>query len=799
MITFLSARVPLTKAIAFDGNGKYTVTPYPQVRDVSSHVEQVNSISELHQVLVQHAALNHCVLKGNLDKQLNDESRAGHTLEQPHQWIVFDFDKVDCEPSHDGVRAAIIKYLPKSLHDVSYVSQLSASCSMPGTRKLSAHVFMWLDKPMTSQQLFDWFTWLNWNSELKKEITLTDSGVALHWPLDRTVAHASKLIYIAAPRCIGFRPSITNHIKYERGRKQTVPAVAPQHVSQDELRAYINVLRQRAGLSEIAYSFVNNQNREVLKEAPAGVIHDVRPSGDGYIRFNMNGGDSLAYFINLREPHLIGNHKGEPYLYTEQVDANFYKSLVKASRSVPVRPTAVSVEPLAFYATNRQSTVFIGTYDRENDELVLHSSTETAAKSWLVQHGGFTSGPLPHYSIVTDMHSEIRYEEGYPVINTYKRSDYIKQFADADKAHDLHKTVALLSAKSPVIWMTLKSALGSENAAAHFINWLGFIFQRRTRTTTAWVMHGVQGTGKGNLVHHVLKPLLGESFVAQLQFNLAKTNFNASLEGKMLVAFDEANIGGEGGTELMDKLKNWITEPTVMINNKGKDEREVKNFANFIFQTNTSRPVIIDAHDRRFNVGEYQQQRLLYSANQWAILENGEELPAFAEVLGQLHVDEEMVRRTYDSESKSKMYEATHSIIDRVGIAIHSGDTQFFVDSRPSDVQLRGELLSKQLPISEYDTLLHLMAANRLTVLSKNDLYVLFRVVIINDKLFPNNNAEQRRIYARCNINTDKAVRDGRAGKVVRGFQMPKAWNAVDPEMLPPVKEAKVTPIGAKK
>jgi hypothetical protein len=208
---------------------------------------------------------------------------------------------------------------------------------------------------------------------------------------------------------------------------------------------------------------------------------------------------------------------------------------------------------------------------------------------------------------------------------------------------------------------------------------------------------------------------------------------------------------------------------------------------------------VVDAKDRRFSVGDYQNHRLIYTANQWTILENKEELPAFAEALGQLQVDDALARSTFDSESKNRMYEATHSLIDRVGMAIHSGDTQFFVDSRPSDLQLRGELLNKQLPITEYDALLHAMAVNRATVLSKNDLYVLFRVVIINDKIFPNNNAEQRRIYARCNLNPDKPVRDPRTAKVVRGFQMPVAWKPVDPEGLPVLKESKVASIGSKK
>jgi hypothetical protein len=45
--------------------------------------------------------------------------------------------------------------------------------------------------------------------------------------------------------------------------------------------------------------------------------------------------------------------------------------------------------------------------------------------------------------------------------------------------------------------------------ADHFLNWLAFILQHRDRTKTAWVLHGVPGTGKGLLTNDILRPIFG--------------------------------------------------------------------------------------------------------------------------------------------------------------------------------------------------------------------------------------------------------------------------------------------------
>lgn len=120
-VVFLSSRLPLTKTFA-QTNGVLAATPYPLVSKVTSHHETASSLADFYKLLVDHAAAGHCLFRGQLTRPLKSESRAGLTdKEAPHQWVVFDFDKV---PARDA--AEVVKtYLPSECQNVSYIAQLS--------------------------------------------------------------------------------------------------------------------------------------------------------------------------------------------------------------------------------------------------------------------------------------------------------------------------------------------------------------------------------------------------------------------------------------------------------------------------------------------------------------------------------------------------------------------------------------------------------------------------------------------------------------------------------------------------
>lgn len=787
-LTFLSGKVPLTKTITYNNrDGQYTTTPYPLVKNVTSADEAVTTLADFERALKKHAALGACLLKGGLDRPLTDESRAGHSVDDDHHWIVFDFDKVDCPPTFDGALVAIGKYLPRECQGVECIVQLSASCAHPEVSKLSCHIYMLLDEPVPTRTLTDYFTWINYNTKLKDELLLSDSGVALHWPLDRTTAPTSRLIYIAPPRTVGFEPTLTQTIQRYTGKtkKLRIPHFTP--VDAATIRDTVNQLRRKHELPELEARVVQHRGQEMLVGMKEDVqIHDLRNSGNGFLRFNLNGGDSLAYFINLRDPGVIGNFKGEPFLYTKEVAPKFLEQLTKSRAGAKFIETPTELDVMAFYATNRGSAIYIGSYDRVADRMIINTSNETAARSWLAQHGVFLRGPLPHYDLSFDVRSTIRYEEGYPVINMYRTTDFIKEFADAERTLPCDSTsLEALGKAAPTLYRTIRSACGDEPSTLAFINWLARIFQTREKSMTTWIMHGVQGTGKGMLFNNIIRPLFGEDTCTMVTAEFIESSFNSFLDGKLFVAIDELDMSRSVDAQaVIAKIKNWTTEPKLSINQKMQVEREVESFVNMLVFSNSPRPLIIDNNDRRFHVGEYQTERLYFTAHEVATLRQGTELPSFAECLGSWMVDEEMALYPTMTAAKARMVESTHSTIDKVGQAILTGDSNYFFEMRPSELQLRTDFGGKVLPIREYDALLRAMANNTLNVLTPADLYTLFKMVVLNDKQWPEQPAAQRRILVRFNLVADGSSRCKRQNKSVYGKKMAVEWQPVTEENL---------------
>ena len=79
-VTFLEATngLRLTKHY-----GKNKVTPYPYVKEVTSHEHQITldqaGLNNLYQLIKDHGEQGHCMLKGGLKRQLVQESRKGQS------------------------------------------------------------------------------------------------------------------------------------------------------------------------------------------------------------------------------------------------------------------------------------------------------------------------------------------------------------------------------------------------------------------------------------------------------------------------------------------------------------------------------------------------------------------------------------------------------------------------------------------------------------------------------------------------------------------------------------------------
>lgn len=791
-IVFLGARLPLTKTFVQVGSVMNSA-PYPHVSKVTSYHEQANDLPQFMALLEQHAAKNHCLFNGQMQHPLQHESRAGKTLVRPREWIVFDFDKVP------GKNAAeiVAKYLPPCCQQVSYITQLSASMFRPDTKLWSGHIFMMLKEPIEALRLKQWFEYINFTVQpLYETFSLSDSLQALHWPLDRTVAYDSKLIYIAPPKCHGFQPAIEQHISLTKKKNATlsIPGFTP--IDSHMVRQKINELRRAIDEPEIDYDLTTFEGHEMLRSTDACAIHGIRTSGDHYIRFNLNGGDSCAYFIDLRNPEIIRNFKGEPFLSTKDAAPDLYKSLKKAAPgAVSKPPLEDGTEVLAFYTTNQNSMIKIGMFEPGNRRITLNNSNETAARSWRSEYGMVQKEFLPHFDLVFDPHSDIQYLPGSPRINTFRATDYMAK--PRSKPED-----SILADLPPTAAKILRSILGNPDdlLLTHFVNWLAYIFQFRNKTGTAWVLNGVEGTGKGSFIKYYLTPLLGSEHVEIMNFSLVKGEFNGFLDNNLLTIFEEADIKSvENADELMAKLKLWITDSPLPIRKMRTDPYNADNFSNFILNTNMRTPAHVSGTDRRFNFGERQEQPIYFTPNELKAMLAGDELDGFADMLQRWPVDKLAVTKIIHTQARADAHEATTAINQLIAEAIVKGDLQFFMDRTPSDAEALSDFNNRFNPTGMFKTLLDGFlehASNDAPMLLRDeDLFVLFRTLIPDTRYFQDSKTWRKRHYKALGLDVDKQQRlPGSWNNKGRGVLV--QWKL--PEDAPVTKTDKVVPMKKK-
>jgi energy-coupling factor transporter ATP-binding protein EcfA2 len=147
-----------------------------------------------------------------------------------------------------------------------------------------------------------------------------------------------------------------------------------------------------------------------------------------------------------------------------------------------------------------------------------------------------------------------------------------------------------------------------EEAFEFFLDWLALVVQRiyvqkaPQKMLTAVVLHGEQGSGKGTLVE-VLQMLYPEGSVITVDQERLEERFSSWNADTLLLVANEVNSGTTKEKALANKLKRLITDPTVVVEEKGeKAQPNAKNKMTLLFCSNDDRPVRIERGDRRFIV-----------------------------------------------------------------------------------------------------------------------------------------------------------------------------------------------------
>lgn len=715
-VTFLEARVPLTK--------HYTATskePYPNAFEFKSHTHHVKNLTHMMDLMKTHASQGHCLLKGEIQKELEWESRAGSTLpHSPTMTIVFDIDGLTSVPDIDAFMAKI------GLPNISYIVQWSASYGVYGNFELRCHVIVFLTAASSPSALKTWLKQLNLQ-HFQTDLRLTKTHCSLHWGLDITTCQNDKLIFITPPVCTP--PSIDQFT----GQRISLVAKAtdffdfntvtllPAETLKGLEEAEINRLRKAAGLSERKPSQFKTKELkgETYMPNPDTATVTGHKEERGFTYLNLNNGDSWGYYHPTDNPTFIYNFKGEPTYKTSELLPDYWNSLQIAKKQT-ARSAHQGKLFLAF-RDFRSADYYNGWYDQNNDELVLNTAkSERQLSDFLANYGQPVPDAVPIWSVMYDPNKPV-IDLAACTVNTFQPSMYMK-FA-------VQRSTLVTPKPTPIIDKLIKHVFG-DDMYDHFLNWLAFSFQYRTAPKTAWVAQGTQGTGKGLLVNEVLVKLFGPSNVAQKRMEELEDRFNPHLETSLLVIIDEAQISDSGRSKMiMANLKNQITEPVVTIRRMRQTSYETPNRVGFIFNSNKPDPVVIEAGDRRFNVGEYQSAKLQITDAEVRAIDS--ELLDFAYRLQRHSVDFDAVRTPKINEAKREMQMASRTSADAVADAILNGDMSTLWDALPTvEMSMLDPMAAARL--IPYETLIKELVTTRRTKLSRDELSIIFNYNVGN-------------------------------------------------------------------
>jgi hypothetical protein len=681
---FLEASVPLTKTYE-QRQGVIVKTPYPHVYEVTSHDEDVRDLRGFEAALKHHAKLNHCLLKGALHRTLKSESRAGSTdANDATEWICLDIDGLPETTDVDGKTAEVtvddVLFL-LGLTDVSYVVQWSASYGIEN-KSLRAHVFMLLDKPVPATQLKQWLMGLNFTTEfLRDNMSLTKTGNSLHWPLDVSACQNDKLIYIAPPVLkTGVKDPLKNtpriHLVRKTNERLKIDKIPLAAKNRDAMARRIDELRDAEGLPKKKQVFKMHGSIEVLAKPDACTLTDIKQER-GFVYLNLNGGDSWGYYHPENNPEFIYNFKGEPTYLTKELLPEYWSQLQQQSTHVD----SDGILKLAFVdpASDRY---YRGTYDQKTDHLALETTKSSKTLLDFAKSNGIVlpDNIIPEWRLVFDPHDAVRVDVDNRVINTFSLTPYMRQEAKA--ITQIPKTIKKV----------IHHVCGSDDESFdYYINWLAYVLQERDRPLTAWVFHGVPGTGKGTLVAKILRPLFGTEHTKVIRMKDLDEKYNKFMDKSLMVVVEEVEtsaLANERGA--MADLRLYITDEVVPLRDMYATPRDVRNYTAWQFHSNASAPVRVTKDDRRFNVAKYQPVKLEMTDRERDSIER--ELQGFHDYLMTYTVDREKVFKVLENADREKLVDLTESSIDSVVDALAKGNMEFFIDQLPTDERYLGNM-----------------------------------------------------------------------------------------------------------
>jgi hypothetical protein len=263
-------------------------------------------------------------------------------------------------------------------------------------------------------------------------------------------------------------------------------------------------------------------------------------------------------------------------------------------------------------------------------------------------------------------------------LNFFKATEYMEL--------DRTKEIVVPSTDFPSIFSLLNNLAPDAADYEYAINWFSAILNTRTKLRTALIFRGPQGAGKGLMFSKLLSPLFGRRQCKLVSNQLLEEKYTGYMKDAFLVGFNEVAYDNKSRNKVNPRLKSFITDDTIWIEDKFDKAYEAENRANFLFFSNEVVPVVIEAGDRRFTVIETGGNLTDLKGFDNDFVDNlTKELPKFAQYLKNYLYDVEKANKPLQSSSRQQIMEAAMDRFEEFAMHLKANDGKWLNESIDED------------------------------------------------------------------------------------------------------------------
>ena len=191
----------MTKRFRLGGDGNLEVVPYGQAKYFEVEIHNISGIKELSALLSKWESEEHrFIIRGELADDVDLSMRVRRKmrteggipneepfLDSPQPWLMLDVDKhllpdnISLLEEPERAIHHLIEQLPTEFHRAKVHWQLSSSAGVRDKNHISAHLFYWLDQPISNEVLRRWGKAVNAESSRRLIDTALFSSVQIHY------------------------------------------------------------------------------------------------------------------------------------------------------------------------------------------------------------------------------------------------------------------------------------------------------------------------------------------------------------------------------------------------------------------------------------------------------------------------------------------------------------------------------------------------------------------------------------------------------------------------------------------